>query len=413
MPEFNYTARDRTGKTVVGTVYADNSALAVGKVREMGYEVEKVRAIDPRPQRVGLGRLFAENFIYPVVNGVPLKELAAFYRQFATLIDAGIPLYQALVTLEGQTRNRRLQGILRDCQAQALAGGRLSDVMAAYNWVFSELQIEMVRAAEHGGLLDQMLRRIADYLEQELALRRLISRLTLYPKIVAIVALFILGRSFFTDFTPALSRLIIAMMMGSGGYTLWNYLNDTVFFLFWVGLVVFAIVAFCRLVLFRSESAREGYERFKMSIPGVGSVVRQFALARFGRAFGAMYAGGLGLNTAIRVGGNASGSRMIARATGRAMHSAERGATLSQAFRETGVFPNIVIDMLHTGEQTGNVDAMMTKVAEYMEGEAEAKAHLYSHIFAITVYLIVAICVAIAVVGFYGGMAGRIGGAVG
>ena len=105
--------------------------------------------------------------------------------------------------------------------------------------------------------------------------------------------------------------------MGKMNYGLWEYLNDTLFFLIIVGLIIFGIVAFCRIYLFQSDSARESYERFKFSLPGLGSSVRGFALAKFGRAFGAMYAGGLPLNAAIRVAGNASGSAVIKKATQR------------------------------------------------------------------------------------------------
>jgi type II secretory pathway component PulF len=419
MPEYTYVARDRAGKVVEGTIVADNSALALGKVRQMGYEVEKVRSIEQAvrersgaapARQVGLARRFQENFIFPVVSGVSLKELALFYRQFATLIHAGFPLYQALVTLEAQTKNSKLKEIIRASQEQVQSGGKLSDVFAAYPWVFSELQMEMLRAAEYGGMLDDMLHRIADYLEQELSLRRMISKLTLYPKIVVLSALFILGAKFFVDGTPAISKLIIAWM-GQGNYSGAQYLMDTAGFLALALLIGFAVVAFCRITLFQSDTARESYERFKMSLPWLGTVIRGFALAKFGRAFGAMYAAGLPINLAIRVGGNASGSRMIARATGRAMLAAERGALLSQAFQETGVFPKIVIDMLHTGEQTGNLDAMMNKVAEYLEGEAESKAHLYAHVFATAIYLTVAILVAYAVIKFaLSGGYGSIGG---
>jgi type II secretory pathway component PulF len=249
-------------------------------------------------------------------------------------------------------------------------------------------------------MLDQMMNRIADYLEQEIALRRLISRLTLYPKITIFLALFILGKSFFTDALPAFSKLVIGSM-GKMNYSGMDYLNDTLFFLCWIGLGAFAITAFCRIVLFQSAAAQESYERIKMSIPGLGTVARKFALAKFGHAFGAMYAGGLPLNTAIQVAGNASGSKVVGRATTRAIYSMERGTTLSQAFRETGAFPPIVLDMLHTGEQTGNVDAMMSKVAEYLEGDAEQKAHAYSHIFAATVGLIVAMFIGYAIIKFY------------
>ncbi len=419
MPEYTYIARDRQGRIVEGTIVADNSALALGKVRQMGYEVEKVRSVEQAAreragaapvQQVRLARRFQENLLFPVVSGVSLKELALFYRQFATLIHAGFPLYQALVTLESQTKNSRLKEIIRASQRQVQAGGKLSDVFAAYPWVFSELQMEMLRAAEYGGMLEDMLHRIADYLEQELSLRRLISRLTLYPKIVVLSALFILGPRFFLDGTPAISRLIIAWM-GQGSYSGGQYLIDTAGFLAIALLIGFAVVAFCRITLFQSDTARESYERLKMSLPWLGAVIRGFALAKFGRAFGAMYAAGLPINLAIRVGGNASGSRMIARATGRAMLATERGALLSQAFQETGVFPKIVIDMLHTGEQTGNLDAMMNKVAEYLEGEAESKAYLYAHVFATAIYLMVALMVGYAVIKFaLSGGYGSIGG---
>src|SRR5689334_16860907 len=137
MPEFTYTARDRAGSVVEGTIEAANSALAAGRIREMGYEVERVRAVggasarsarpersarrdggDPNDRGQSMGQRAKEGLIYPVVSGVVLKELAVFYRQLATMINAGIPLYQSLVTLEGQTRNPKLQEVLRNCQRQ-------------------------------------------------------------------------------------------------------------------------------------------------------------------------------------------------------------------------------------------------------------------------------------------------------
>ncbi len=415
MPDFAYIAKDRTGRVVQGTIQADNSALAMGRVREMGYEVERLRIVAPSRRNVGLARRFAESFVYPVVSGVPLKVLAIFYRQLATMINAGIPLYQALTTLQHQTRNAKLAAITEDASRHVLEGGPLSEVMDRYNWVFNELQVEMIRAAEHGGMLDQMLNRIADYLEQELALRRLISRLTIYPKIVLFIAMMILGKSCFTDFehpfVPALARLVLGQI-GKDAYTPVDYFWDTAGFLAILGLCVFAVVAFCRLTLFQSDAARMGYERFKHAIPGFGTVSRQFALAKFGRAFGALYAGGLPLNTAIGIAGRASGSKVIGQATQRAVRAADRGATLSQAFRETQAFPHMVLDMLETGERTGNVDAMMHKVAEYLEGEAESKAHIYSNIFAVVVGLIVAMLVGYAIIRFYMGFAGGVGQAV-
>ncbi|HSV72354.1 MAG TPA: type II secretion system F family protein [Chthonomonadales bacterium] len=411
MPVYAYIARDREGRTQTGTVEAANSALAAGKVRARGLQVERVRAVDEPPRRpvhaaetpASASRGVAEVLIFPVASGVPLKALSVFYRQLATLVNAGLPIYQALESLGRQTSNARLQSILKECQQHTLEGGPISDVMRRHTSVFGELQIEMIRAAEQGGMLDTMLHRVADYLEQELALRRLVSRLTLYPKLVALVAVLLLGRSFFGDFTPAISKLVIGSM-GRGGYSVMQYLLDTVGFLALLAAAVFAVVAVCRVTLFQSLEARAGYERLKIAIPGVGGVVRSFALARFGRAFGALYGAGLPLNASIRTAGRASASVHLALAAEHAVLATERGATISEAFRGTGALPPLVLDMLRTGEQTGNIDAMMNKVSEYLEGEASSRAHLYAHVFSVALYLLVALMVGAAVVSFYTGV---------
>ena len=343
-----------------------------------------------------------------MASGVPLKDLALFYRQLATLVSAGMALYQALVALEGQTRNARLRSILQESQAHVVGGGRLSDVFERHRYVFTELQIALLRAAEHGGMLEDALKRLAEYLEQELALRRMISRLTLYPKLVLLSALFILGRSFFTDGMPAFSKLIVGSM-GKTDYTGWDYFVDTALVLVVLGAVLLAVMAVARTVLFRSPAAREMWERLKLGVPGVGGVAKSFAATRFGRAFGAMYGAGVTMGAAVRVAGQASGSRLIASAVERAMDRVERGEPLSSALSSAGVLPPLVLDMLRTGEQTGNLDTMMTKAADHLEGEAETRAHQYSHLFATGVYLLVAILVGFAVVSFWTSYAGGYG----
>jgi type II secretory pathway component PulF len=289
-----------------------------------------------------------------------------------------------------------------------VGGGRLSDVFERHRYLFPELQIAMLRAAEHGGMLEDTLKRLAEYLEKELALRRMISRLTLYPKLVLLSALFILGRSFFTDGIPAVSKLIVGSM-GKAAYGGWDYFLDTAFVLLVLGAGTVATIAVARTALFRSPVAREVWERLKLSVPGVGGVVRSFAATRFGRAFGAMYGAGVSLGAAVRVAGVASGSGLIAASVERAMDRVERGEPLSRALSSAGVFPALVLDMLRTGEQTGNLDTMMSKAADHLEGEAETRAHMYSHIFATAVYLLVAILVAFAVVRFWASYAGGFG----
>jgi type II secretory pathway component PulF len=413
MGEFTYLARDRSGKAIEGRISAQSSAAAVGRLRAQGLDVERIRPVGSETPAAAAGKPFgsriAEEMLYPVASGVLLRDAAVFFRQLATLIGAGLPLYQALASCESQTRNLRLKAILRECQAHTSAGGRLSEALERHRYVFSELQLSMIRAAEYGGTLEGTLDRLAGYLEKELALRRMISRLTLYPKLVALSALFILGRSFFTDGMPAISKLIVGSM-GKMTYTGVAYLMDTALVLaVLVGLWMVGL-AVSRTVLYRAPAAREVLERLKLAVPGIGGVVRGFALTRFGRAFGAMYAAGLPMAGAIRIAGDASGSYVIRRSAEAAALAVEQGQSMSDAFARAGTLSPIMLDMLRTGEQTGNMDQMMERVAEHLEGEAEMRAFQYSHVFSAVIYLTVAFLVGMAVVRFYAGYASGLGG---
>jgi len=414
--EFVYTARTRSGASVEGRITAPSSALAVGRLHAQGLEVQRIRpavaeATEQLPGKPLVGRV-AEEVLYPIVSGVVLRDAAAMYRQLATLVGAGLPLYQALASCESQTRNGRLKAILRECQTHVVGGGRLSEVLERHRYVFSDLQLAMLRAAEYGGTLDSTLDRLATYLEKELALRRTISRLTLYPKLVALSALFILGRSFFSDGMPAISKLIVGSM-GKMSYSGSDYLSDTLLVLAALAIAAFAAIAVYRTIVYRSPTMRRLLERMKLATPGIGKVARGFALTRFGRAFGALYAAGLPMTEAVAIAGQASGSFHIMEASQRAVDAVQRGESLSNAFAGTGGLSPMVLDMLRTGEQTGNLDYMMEKVSEHLEGESETRAYQYSHIFATGIYLIVALLVGYAVVQFYAGYATGLGGSGG
>lgn len=416
MSEFVYTARTRSGASVEGRISAPSSALAVGRLHAQGLEVQRIRpavaeATEQLPGKPLVGRV-AEQVLYPIVSGVALRDAAAMYRQLATLVGAGLPLYQALASCESQTRNGRLKAILRECQTHVVGGGRLSEVLERHRYVFSDLQLAMLRAAEYGGTLDSTLDRLATYLEKELALRRTISRLTLYPKLVALSALFILGRSFFSDGMPAISKLIVGSM-GKMSYSGSDYLSDTLLVLGALAIAAFAAIAVYRTIVYRSPTMRRLLEQMKLATPGIGKVARGFALTRFGRAFGALYAAGLPMTEAVAIAGQASGSFHIMEASQRAVDAVQRGESLSNAFAGTGGLSPMVLDMLRTGEQTGNLDYMMEKVSEHLEGESETRAYQYSHIFATGIYLIVALLVGYAVVQFYAGYATGLGGSGG
>ena len=358
-------------------------------------------------------RRVQELVLFPIFSGVVVKDLAPFFRQFATLINAGLPLYQSLVGLEANTTNGTLKEIAQAGQRQVQAGGRFSDVMAAYPWVFQPLHIQLVRAAEQGGMLDQVLLQIASYIEHELEIRRLISRETFYPKMVMFFALMILGRGGFMGGTMAIVKLVLGGMGRGESYSVLDYLFETIGF----GLLcllpfVAAVIAF-RLFLFNMPGVREGYDTFKMAIPGLGNLIKMFAIAKFMRTYSALYRAGFAMGAAVETAGDACGNAVIRNAGRRAVLAAERGGLVSEALGTSGLFPPMAVDMMRTGETSGSLDAMLDNVADYFEAEAKLKSHQLALVFSVLVFLIVALLVGVQIVSFYTGHYGGVGGAGG
>ncbi len=351
-------------------------------------------------------RRFNERVIYPIFSGVVLKDLAPFYRQFATLVGAGIPLFQSLVALESSTKNPKLKEIARAGQMQVQKGGRFSDVMAEYPWICSQMQVEIVRAAEEGGMLDTSLRQLADYVENDLSIRQLISRETIYPKIVMFVALMLLGRPGFFFGTMAIVRFVLGGM-GKDEYTGLSYLGDTLGFGLLCLFPFLAMVIAFRLYLFNSASFREAYDTFKTSIPVFGGLVRMFATAKFCRTFAALYRGGFPMGSALQIAGNASGNFVLRKAAYRAALAADRGGMVGDSMASSGFFNPLTVDMFRTGETSGSLDMMVDKIADYYEAEAKTKAHQAAIIFGTVLFLIVAILIAVQVISQYGGLAQR------
>jgi type IV pilus assembly protein PilC len=371
-----------------------SSARAVERPGSAGLEERE----KPLPQ------LFMERVINPIFAGVALKDLAPFYRQLATLINAGIPLFQSLSALESSTKNPKLKEIARAGQIRVQAGGRFSDAMAEFPWICSPMQTEIVRAAEQGGMLDISLRQLADYVENDLAIRRLISRETIYPKIVLFVALMLLGGPGFLGNPMAIVQLVLGGM-GKAPYTGMDYLRDTLGFGFLCLFPIFATIIGFRLFLFNSVVFRERYDMVKTSIPVFGNLVRMFATAKFCRTFAALYRGGFPMGSALQIGGNASGNFVLRRAAHRAAHAANRGEMVGNSLQSSGFFNHLTIDMFRTGETSGSLDLMVDKIAEYYESEGQLKAHQAALILGVVAFLVVAVLIGAQIIGMYGGMA--------
>lgn len=387
MPTFQYTAKDSTGHTRTGVLDAETNSVAVAQLREQGLWVTQLQSQGSRaaPQGGGVrGRL-----IDPLWTGVSLRDMGFFFRQFATLVDAGMSLSQALTTLSKQAPNARLRRTVDDMAAQVQRGTQLSVAMARHPWLFSSLQVRMIEAAEAGGLMDQMMVRIADYLEREYETRQKIKQRTLYPKIVLVAAIFI----------PRISILIFDGLM--------PYLQATLFTVLPIVLVALAIWAIFRMLL-QWPAFSYFYDAVKLNLPVVGGLIRKQVSGRFVRGLAALYGAGVPVGRAMSWAAEACGNPRVADMVLRQVPRVERGESLTSALTATGFFSPAALGMMATGEQSGNVDGILHKLADYQEAEADHATQQMVTIGSTLLYLAVCIYVGYLVISFYGGYANQI-----
>ncbi len=387
MPVYRYTAKNQQGGTVTGLVEAEDTRRAAGIVREMG-----LLLLDVRPERTvdvqQAEQAVMQKVVYPVYSGVSVRDLAIFYRQLATAVRAGIPIHRALISVAENTGKPRLRRVAQAVVNDLMQGKPLSRAMSRHPHVFDELQVALIQAGEEGGLLENMLERLADYLERDYKLRLKIRAGTFYPKVLLVAGIFI----------PKVPVLVIG-----GG--LIPYLRETVGWAAPILLAVLAVVAVTRILL-QIEPLREAYDSIKLMIPGIGGLVRQLAMARFSRAMAALYSAGVPLPRAVAISALAADNYYLTKRLRGAIADIENGQPISESFRRTGVMPPLVLDMLHTGESTGNVDAMMDKVAEYYEQETDVKSSQAVIVLSVGVYLLIALWIAIMIISFWQGYAG-------
>lgn len=386
MAVYRYTAKNQQGGTVTGLVEAEDPRRAAGIVREMG-----LLPLDVYPERTANAQqaeqMVMQKVVYPVYSGVSVRDLAIFYRQLATAVRAGIPIHRALISVAENTGKPRLRRVVQTVVNDLMQGKPLAQAMRKQPHVFDELQIALIQAGEESGLLDNMLERLADYLERDYKLRLKIRAGTFYPKVLLVAGIFI----------PKIPILVVG-----GG--LIPYLRETVG---WAGpilLAVLAIVALVRVAL-QVEPLREAYDSLKLMFPGIGGLVRQLAMARFSRAMAALFSAGVPLQRAIALSALAADNYYLTKRLRSAVTAVEHGQSLSSAFQQTGVMPPLVLDMLRTGESTGSVDAMMDKVAEYYEQETDVKSHQAVIALSVGVYLLIALWIASMIIGFWQGYA--------
>lgn len=399
MPVFEYVAKNAEGQVKRGTLVSGSLELAQRQLVERGYLIETLTPF------IDLSAGHAQSEAAPgreaetVMHGgaVPLQHLAFFFRQAAALIGAGVSPSHAFETLSRQTKNPRLHRVLDEFRSLAIAGQPMSDAMRRNPDLFTPLMLALVRAGESGGFLVDSLKAASDYAEREIELRNRIRRQTLYPKLVLAASVIIFAGA----------NLIIGSITGTGG-GLPNPLLSPAAMAIWIPLVV-GLWLYVRVGL-KNPRIKLGYDRLITQLPAIGQVVEGLVMAKFGRAFGALYKGGVPVQDAVLLAADACGNTYLAERIRPASERLGAGQGITDSFRATGAFTDIVLDMCAAGEQSGNLDEMLTKVAEYYEDEGKTRSDQMATLLGVFCLLAVGIYVGFLLVQAYGGYAsGRTG----
>lgn len=365
MAVFEYTARDSAGKILAGSLEGDSEAIVAQKLWDMGFFVTDLHR---RAQAAKVEDIFAR------WRGVPLKELVVFSRQFATMVSAGLSLVRTLSILEEQITHVILRDTVRQVRVDVEGGSTLSNALSKHPRVFNNLYVNMVRAGEAGGVLDDVLLRLATFLEKEMMLRNKIKSAMTYPSLLFVAALgallfmTIVIIPQFADFfkqlggdaplpVPTQIALLISVLIRH---------------FWWLGLLILVglIVGIRRYV--RTRTGREQYDRFKLRLPLLGPVVKKIVVARFTRTFGTLVSSGVPIMRALEVVAQAIDNTVLGRAIESIRSSIREGESIAIPLGASGMFPLMVVQMVRVGEETGALDTMLNKVADFYDGEVEA-----------------------------------------
>lgn len=361
---YEYSVRDKAGKVVSGTIEAESPSAVAQKLKSMGYAPVSISE-----HKAGMNR----DLKIPGMGGrVKMRDLAVMSRQFATMINSGLSLLRALNILAEQTENKKLAEVLGDVRNDVETGNALSVAMGKHPDIFPPLMVNMIRAGEIGGFLDQVLLQIAQNYESEVKLRGKIKSAMTYPVVVFCIAILaVTGMLLFI--VPVFAKMFESLGAELPAPTrILVMLSHALRFLFpliVIGLIVFSIV-WKRIK--RKESVRSVVDPLKLRIPVFGQLFQKIALSRFTRNFGTMLHAGVPILQSLDIVADTSGNIVIARAVRDVQESVRSGESLTAPLAKHSVFPAMVVQMMAVGEDTGALDAMLHKISEFYDQEVEA-----------------------------------------
>lgn len=394
MPEtFQYKVKDKSGKLVEGSLEAENAQLVVSKLRSMGYVPIEI-------QQQG-GTSLQRDLKLPFSDRIKLKDVAVFSRQFATMINSGLSLLRSLSILAEQTESKPLAEVANQVRMDVEKGSSLSQAMSKHPKAFNRLYVSMVRAGEVGGALDSVLMRLADTIEKQVELRRKVKSAMTYPLVVAILVL-----------TIVTAMLLFVIPMFQGIYKeLGGTLPAPTQFLiniskicrkFWYLIFLVEIggaFAFRRWI--NSEEGRKQWDAIKLKVPIFGKLVRKTALARFSRTLSALVRSGVPILESLDIVAETAGNYVVATAVRETQAAVKRGDPLSKKLEDHPVFPPMVVQMIAVGEETGALDEMLDKIADFYDQEVEATVDALTSLIEPLLIVVMGVCVGGMIISLY------------
>jgi type IV pilus assembly protein PilC len=363
MPKFKYKAKTSIGKVVEGTIEAPSEAAIAAELRSRKMELISTSSAG------GIG-----GFLDSLKGGgVTTKDIVVFSRQFSTMINAGMPILQGLTIVAEQADNKAFRVVITKVRDDISNGVTLSEAMGKHPKVFNKLYVSMIHAGEQGGILDAILERLSEYLEKSEAIKGKVKSAMMYPSVVMSVAVIIViflmvkvvptFKDVFDSFgakLPLPTQIVINVS---------NFLASAKALILLAGI----IAAFVVLTLYRRTRAGAlQWDALMLKLPVFGPLVRKSSVARFARTLGTLIKSGVPILEALETVAKTSGNLVVENAVMASREAIREGKTLTEPLKKSGVFPPMVTQMINVGEETGALDGMLSKIADFYEEEVDA-----------------------------------------
>ncbi|MDD5497742.1 MAG: type II secretion system F family protein [Atribacterota bacterium] len=391
MATFSYRARDNSGQIYTGTIEGDSREAVIDRLREMKYFIISV-------EKKSSGLLSQE---VTFLKSIKIRDLAIFYRQFATMVSAGLTLVNCLEILSKQTENKLLAKKIEDIKKRVEQGSTLADAFASHPETFSKLYINMIKAGEVGGVLDDILNRMATLTEKEYELRQKVKSAMTYPGFVigaaVVMAIFMLTFilpqfvGVFQQFggeLPFLTRILVAL--------------TEIFNRYWyIFLAVVVLLVFLFISYNRTKQGHKRIDHLKLKVPVFGNLILKTCINRFTRTLGTLIRSGVPIIQSLKISAESVGNDVIAEAVMQAADRIKEGQSISTPLEESKVFPPMVTQMILVGEESGELETMLLNVAQFYDQEVDRAVEQLTSVIEPILMAVVAVGVGVMVIAMY------------